>query len=93
MNVSGKRQKRNPIIEQIKGRKWQWIGHSLREDSQAAERQVLYWSPQGRRRKGSPKRTWRSTVEEETGKVGQTWKEAGALAQNRNGWRCFVEAL
>jgi hypothetical protein len=25
--------------------------------------------------------------------VGQTWKEAGALAQNRNGWRCFVEAL
>jgi hypothetical protein len=28
-------------------------------------------------------RTWRRMVEEETGKVGKTWKEVGALAQNR----------
>jgi hypothetical protein len=40
--------KEKPIIQQIKDTKWQWIGHSLREDSQAIERQVLYWNPQGR---------------------------------------------
>jgi hypothetical protein len=26
-------------------------------------------------------------------KSGKTWKEVGALAQNRIRWRCFVEAL
>jgi hypothetical protein len=29
------------IIQQIKERKWQWIGHALRKDSQAIERQLL----------------------------------------------------
>jgi hypothetical protein len=43
--------------------------------------------------KGRPKTTWRKTTEEETGRVGKTWKDAGALAQNRIRWRNFVEAL
>jgi hypothetical protein len=33
--------------------------------------------------RGRPKRTWRRMIEEEIGKVGKTWKEVGALAQNR----------
>jgi hypothetical protein len=65
--------KEKPIIQQIKERKW--IGHALRKDSQATERQVLNWNPQGRRKKGRPKRTWRRTIEEDIGKVGKTWKE------------------
>jgi hypothetical protein len=43
--------------------------------------------PQGQRKRGSPKRTWRRMVEEENGKVGKMWKEVGALAQNRIRWR------
>jgi hypothetical protein len=49
--------------------------------------------PQGRRKRGRPKRAWRKTVEGEIGKVGKTWKEVLALAENRIQWRCFVEAL
>jgi hypothetical protein len=37
--------------------------------------------------------TWKRTVVEEAGKVGKTWKEVRALAQNRVRWGCFVEAL
>jgi hypothetical protein len=73
--------KERPIIQQVKERKW--IGHTLRKDWQAIERQVLSWNPQGRRKRGIPERTWRRTVEEEIGKVGKTQKEVGALAQNR----------
>jgi hypothetical protein len=76
--------KEKPIIQQIKERKWKWIGHTLKKDSQAIERQVLDWNPQGQRKRGRPKRTWRRTVEEEIGKVGETWKEVGALAQIRS---------
>jgi hypothetical protein len=82
-----------PIIQQIKDGKWQWTGNSLRKDSQAIERQVLYWDPHGRRERGRPKKSGRRTVEEETGKVRKTWKEVRALAQNRILWRCFLEAL
>jgi hypothetical protein len=85
--------KQKPIIPQVKGRKWKWIGHSLRKDSQAIERQVLNWYSLGRRKRGRPKRTWRRTVEEETGKVGKTWKDVGALAQNRIRWTSFLEVL
>jgi hypothetical protein len=49
--------KEKPIIQQIKDRKW--IGHTLRKDSQAMERQVFSWRPQGRRKRGRYKRTWR----------------------------------
>jgi hypothetical protein len=82
-----------PIIQQIKDRKWQSIGHTLRKDPQTIERQVLNWDPLARRKRGRPKRTWRRTVEEGIGKVGKTWKEVEALAQNRIRWRCFVEAM
>jgi hypothetical protein len=82
--------KEKPIIQQIKKRKW--IGHSLRKDSQAMEK-VLSWSPQRRCKRGRLNRTWRRTEEKEIGKVGKSWKEVGALAQNRFEWRCFVEAL
>jgi hypothetical protein len=41
--------KGKPIIQQIKERKW--IEHTLRKGSQATERQVLNWDPQGQRKR------------------------------------------
>jgi hypothetical protein len=35
----------------------------------------------------------RRMIEEDTGKVEKTWKEVGALAQNRIHCRCFVEPI
>jgi ribonuclease HI len=83
--------KEKPVIQQMKKRKWKWIGYTLRKDSQAVERQILDWNHQGQCKRGRPKRTWRRVVEEGIGKVGKTWKEIRALAQNRIRWRCFVE--
>jgi hypothetical protein len=67
----------------------------LRKDSQAVERQVLYWNPQGRRERGRSKRTWRRTVEEETGRVGKTdsdkdasWKLYAPEGTKRNKCLC-----
>jgi hypothetical protein len=39
--------KEKPITQQIKERRWRWIGHTLIKYSQALERQVLNWNPQG----------------------------------------------
>jgi hypothetical protein len=82
--------KEKPAIQQIKDRKWQWIGHRLRQDPLTVERQVLYWNPQGRRKGRRPKEIWRRMVEEEIGKVGKTWEEVGTLAQIRIRWKSYA---
>ena len=49
------------IENQIKRRKLDWIGHTLRKGTGAIEKTALDWNPQGYRRRGRPKRTWRRT--------------------------------
>jgi hypothetical protein len=46
------------IENQIKRRKRNWIGHTLRKETGAIVKTALDWNPQGYRRRGRPKRTW-----------------------------------
>jgi hypothetical protein len=52
--------KDEPINIQIKKRKWRWIGHTLRKPAGAID-----WNPQGARRRGRPRKTWRRAIEDE----------------------------
>jgi len=45
------------ISIQIKRRKWNWVGYTLRKENEAIEREALDWNPQGKRRRGRPKQT------------------------------------
>ena len=78
---------------QIKRRKRKWIGHTLRKGNEAIEREALDWKPQGKRRRGRPRHTWRRTVNSEALEKGKSWNEVKRVAGNRTRWRCFVEAL
>ena len=77
---------------EIKKRKWNWIGHTLRKDNGLSDKTALAWNPQGNRRRGRPKQTWRRTVAEEIEEEGKTWGEMKKLTQNRTHWRRFVDA-
>ena len=74
-------------------RKWKWIGHTLRRPDGDIARYSLDWNPQGSRRPGRPKTTWRRTVMKEVGTSGRCWKEVKVLARNRDAWRRYVDAL
>jgi hypothetical protein len=82
-----------PIELQIKKRKWKWLGQNIRRDGNAVERTVLDWKPQGMRKRGRPKKTWRRSVIEEVHTKGRTWTEMKRLAVDRSHWRSFMEAL
>ena len=82
-----------PIASDIKNRKWHWIGHTLRREPTNITRQSLSWNPQGSRRVGRPKNTWRRSVESELREEGKSWNDIQQLGQNRTRFRCFVEAL
>ncbi|RUS77031.1 hypothetical protein EGW08_015211 [Elysia chlorotica] len=49
--------------------------------------------PEGHRKRGRPKTTWRRTVEAEAAAMGQSWGTLRMLAQNRERWKEFVAAL
>ena len=61
------------IITEIKRRKWGWIGHTLWKPATNTTRQALSWNPQGKRKVGRPRQTWRRSVEEELKAVGIRW--------------------
>ena len=54
-----------PISTQVKRRRWRWIGHVLRQQTTALTRIALRWTPDGQRKRGRPKETWRRTVARE----------------------------
>lgn len=78
----------SPISEQIFRRRWKFIGHILRMDANQHPKTALSWAPEGRRRPGRPRETWRRTVEKERGTLEfKSWSEAAVVARDRVAWR------
>ncbi|RUS72754.1 hypothetical protein EGW08_019489 [Elysia chlorotica] len=87
------RTRQAPIEQEIKKRKWGWIGHTLRKPSSNTTRQSLEWNPQGKRKVGRPRQTWRRSTDAEARAAGMTWAELRRTSQNRVRWRSVVAAL
>jgi len=81
------------IENQIKRRKWNWIGHTLRKETGAIQKTALDWNPQRYSRRGRPKRTWRRTIEDEIRSTRRSWNEVKGIAADRNAWKLFMDAL
>jgi len=79
------------IENQIKGRKWNRIGHTLRKGTGAIEKTALDWNPRGYRRRGRPKRTWRRTIKDEINT--RSWNEVKGIAGDCKAWKLFMDAL
>jgi Reverse transcriptase (RNA-dependent DNA polymerase)/Domain of unknown function (DUF6451) len=76
---------------EVRRRKYGWIGHTLRKNTDEICHSVLEWNPQGRRKPGRPKVTWRRTVLKECGK--QSFGELRVIAKSRVRWRNFADDL
>ena len=81
------------VEEEITGRKWKWIGHTLRKSDNDITKEALEWNPQGKRKRGRPRNTWRRSVLSEAKRIGKTWNELKVEARNRVRWRSTVTAL
>jgi hypothetical protein len=79
----------HPTENQIKRRKWNWIGHTLCKEVGAIEKTALDLR-YGRR--GRPKRTWQSTIEDEI-RGTRSWNEVKGIAGDCNAWKQFMDAL
>ena len=64
-----------PVEEEISHKRWKWIGHTLRKPTDSVTRQALTWNPQGKRKRGQPRNTWRRDMETDTKKLGLNWNQ------------------
>ncbi|KAK7087627.1 hypothetical protein V1264_021652 [Littorina saxatilis] len=51
------------------------------------------WNPQGERKRGRPRNSWRRDTEAEINRQGKTWSQIERAAQDRVGWRIVVDGL
>ncbi|VDO75699.1 unnamed protein product [Schistosoma margrebowiei] len=72
-----------PAEEEIRKRRWKWIGHTLRKSSNYITRQALTWNPEGKRKRGRPKNTLRRIIEGDMKRMYRNWKELERIAQYR----------
>jgi hypothetical protein len=61
-------------------RKFRWIGHTLRKEDGEIPKAALLWNPQGSRKRGRPKTSWRRSVIKE---VGRSWNKLRFLAADK----------
>ena len=82
-----------PVSEIIDHRRWRWIGHVTRMESNSITKTALRWTPAGHRKKGRPMETWRRRVEKDMKDMGLSWGRVEKLAANREEWRSLLPAL
>ena len=57
-----------PMSKEVKQSRWRMIEHILRQDQNKNCNIAITWAPEGKRRRGRPKATWKRTVEKESWK-------------------------
>ena len=71
--------------QEIKRTKWRWLGHTLRKPADNVTRRGLWWTPQGKRKRGRPKTIWRCSTEAKAKAAGLTWGQLEWKAQDGGG--------
>jgi len=78
------------INSEIRKRKLRWIGHAIRKEDGEISKAALLWNPQGSRKRGRPKNSWRRSVIKE---VGRSWNELRFVAAYRQKWKELIDNL
>ena len=74
-------------------KRWRWLGHVLRKPPEDITKVALRWTPEGKRKRGRTKTTWRRTIDNEIKERRYTWDTIERKANNREEWRNLVLAL
>ena len=88
-----KRTKQGDIRTLVTRRRWRWIRHVLQKGNNNIARIAMRWTPEGKRRRGRPKTTWRRIVEKGLREPNYSWSTIKKLGKDRQRWKDFVAAL
>ena len=81
------------VIDKLRTHRWRYYGHVLRMGEERLPKQVLSWTPEGSRRRGRPKETWRRTIQRDMNTHGLVAGDVERVARSREEWRRLVADL
>ena len=85
------RTKSRNMEDEIKIKRWKWLGHVTRMENTKIPKVALQWRPEnGRRARGRPRKTWRKTIDDDLEHLDMDWEQLEQRAQDRPNWRKFV---
>ena len=87
------RVQQTPVEEEIRQRRWRWLGHMLCKPPSSIGRQALNWNPQGQQKRGRPLNTRRRELEKDIKRTGHTWTQLEMIVQDRGDWQIIVGGL
>jgi hypothetical protein len=64
--------------------------HTLRKEDGEITKSELFWNPQGNRKRGRPRNSWRRSVIK---KAGRNWNELSFLAADIRKWKGLIGNL
>ena len=76
-----------PLLDDIKTKQLQWYGHVQRMEEGRLPKEVMKWSPPGRRKRGRPKLTWAEGIRGLLGEKGlmeEDWNDKRKLEEEDN---------
>jgi hypothetical protein len=86
-----KRSGMGKLEDTLRRNRLRWLGHVHRMDRKRPAKQVLQWTPSGgKRKRGRPRKNWRSTITEDLIRLEMSWDEAEIAADDRTLWRSCV---
>jgi hypothetical protein len=81
------------IIRVIKSRSMRWAGHAARMGERRNAYRILVGKPEGKRPLGRQRRRWADNIKMDLGEVGWDAGDWIGLAQDRDRWRAYVNAV
>ena len=82
-----------PVEEEIRKRRWKWIGHTMRKSPMCITGRAPTYNGEGKQKRERSKNTLLCEIEADMKRVNNNWKELERLAQDRLGWRRLVCGL
>ncbi|VDP37426.1 unnamed protein product [Schistosoma curassoni] len=75
-----------PDGNEIRKKRWKWIGHRLRKSPNCLTRQALTCNPEGNWKRGSPKNILRREIESDMKMMNNNWKGLSMTGLNGEYW-------
>ena len=76
----------------IRKRRLRWLGHMRRMDKHRRANQILlHWVPEGRNRRGKPRKNWTETAKNDLRGLDISWERAEEQAMDITEWRRCID--
>jgi hypothetical protein len=81
------------VIRVIKSRRMRWVEHAARMGERRNAYRILVGKPEGKSPLGRPRRRWVDIIKINLREVGWDGRDWIDLAQDRDRWRAYVNAV